>query len=75
MKRRDFVIFGIAASPMTVAAKLCQHEWYNYDNVHSKCYHCQTVAVGQYWPNGRDRHLVRDYERKHNRAHPENYGR
>lgn len=29
-----------------------QHSWYNYDGLHSACYHCKAIRDGQLWRNG-----------------------
>jgi len=26
-----------------------EHDWYNKDDVHSACYHCQVVRKGKLW--------------------------
>lgn len=26
-----------------------EHQWYNSDNIHSACYHCEVFEKGQLW--------------------------
>ena len=31
------------------------HSWYNQNDVHSACYHCDVIQKGQLWRDGRER--------------------
>ena len=31
-----------------------EHEWYNKDDKHSACYHCQAISLGQLWKESQD---------------------
>ena len=40
---------GIACKGKDCESAGGQHEWYNQDEQHSACYHCNVVKPGQLW--------------------------
>ena len=40
---------GIAGKAVDCELVGAEHHWYNQDNEHSACYHCDVVRQGQLW--------------------------
>jgi hypothetical protein len=48
-QRLPFSLLWLAPKGQNCEASDGEHEWYNFDDTHSHCYHCKIVGYGRLW--------------------------